>query len=428
MKPYKERSKEELEALQTQLEKEFEEMKGKGLKLDMSRGKPAADQLDLSMEMLDVLNSSSSVASESGVDYRNYGILDGIPEARAFMADVLDVKPENVIVCGSASLNVMYDCLVRAELFGIMGSTPWCRLDEVTFLCPVPGYDRHFAMTEDMGIKMINIPMNEDGPDMDLVEKLVSEDESVKGIWCVPRFSNPGGVVYSDETVRRMAALKPAAKDFRIFWDNAYCVHDLYEEDQPQILNIIDECAKAGSPDMVYEFASTAKVTFPGAGISCVASSVANIADINSHLTYQTISYDKINMLRHVRFLKDKEHLKEHMMKQAAIIRPKFEAVEKVLDDELGGLEIGSWNKPRGGYFISFQAMNGCAKDIVAACKEAGVVMTGAGAAFPYGKDPDDSNIRIAPTLPTPDELSMAASVFVLCVKLVSVKKLLAEM
>ncbi len=428
MKPYKERSKEELEALQTQLEKEFEEMKGKGLKLDMSRGKPAADQLDLSMEMLDVLNSSSSVASESGVDYRNYGILDGIPEARAFMADVLDVKPENVIVCGSASLNVMYDCLVRAELFGIMGSTPWCRLDEVTFLCPVPGYDRHFAMTEDMGIKMINIPMNEDGQDMDLVEKLVSEDESVKGIWCVPRFSNPGGVVYSDETVRRMAALKPAAKDFRIFWDNAYCVHDLYEEDQPQILNIIDECAKAGSPDMVYEFASTAKVTFPGAGISCVASSVANIADINSHLTYQTISYDKINMLRHVRFLKDKEHLKEHMMKQAAIIRPKFEAVEKVLDDELGGLEIGSWNKPRGGYFISFQAMNGCAKDIVAACKEAGVVMTGAGAAFPYGKDPDDSNIRIAPTLPTPDELSMAASVFVLCVKLVSVKKLLAEM
>ncbi|MDD6213500.1 MAG: aminotransferase class I/II-fold pyridoxal phosphate-dependent enzyme [Clostridiales bacterium] len=427
MKAYQSMSKEELLALQSELEQAYEEMKGKGLQLDMSRGKPAADQLDLSMGMMNVWSPEDELKAANGMDCRNYGGVDGIAEAKKLMADMMGCQPENVIVCGNASLNLMYDVITRAELFGILGETPWSKLDQVKFLCPVPGYDRHFRITETMGIEMINIPMLEDGPDMDMVEKLVAEDDSVKGIWCVPRFSNPGGVVYSDEVVRRMAALKPAAKDFRIFWDNAYAVHDLYEEDQVPLLDIISECEKAGNPDMVYEFASTSKVTFPGAGISAFASSEANVAEFKKRMSVQTIGYDKINMLRHVAFLKDMDHVKAHMMKQAALMRPKFEAVDRVLEQELGGLGIGTWTKPRGGYFISFQAMNGCAKEIIAKCREAGVVMTGAGAAFPYGKDPDDSNIRIAPTYPTPEELAMAASLFVLCVKLVSVNKLLAE-
>lgn len=427
MKAYKNMSKEELQQLQKELSEAYENAKGKGLKLDMSRGKPSAEQLDLSKEMLDVVSSESNCKTEDGVECRNYGQMEGIYEARKLMADMMDTKPENVIVCGNASLNVMFDTISRSMTHGVCGSTPWCKLDKVKFLCPVPGYDRHFAITEYFGIEMINIPMSEDGPDMDLVEKYVSEDAAVKGIWCVPKYSNPQGVCYSDETVKRMAALKPAAEDFRIYWDNAYAVHHLYEEPerQVQLLDIISQCEKAGNPDMVLEFASTSKVSFPGGGISAVAASAKNLKYIKKSMTIQTIGYDKINQLRHVRFFKDINGIKAHMMKHAASIRPKFEAVLATLEKELGGLEIATWIKPKGGYFISFDAMEGCAKEIVAKCKEAGVVMTGAGSSYPYKKDPKDSNIRIAPTFPTPDELAAATEIFVLCVKLVSVEKLL---
>mgnify|MGYP000500793876 CR=1 FL=1 len=425
MKTYTEMSKEELFALKGDLEKQYEDVKALNLALDMSRGKPAAAQLDLSMPMMSLLNEDSVLKAENGTDCRNYGVLDGIPEAKKLMADMVGAKPENVIVYGNSSLNIMYDTIVRSMLHGVLGSTPWCKLDKVKFLCPVPGYDRHFAITESFGIEMISIPMTENGPDMDMVEKYVQEDKAVKGIWCVPKYSNPQGISYSDETVRRFAALKPAAKDFRIFWDNAYCVHHIYEEKQDEILNILEECEKAGNPDMVYQFASTSKVTFPGSGVAAISTSTANIADIKKNMTLQTIGHDKINQLRHVKFLKDADGIKAHMKKQADIIRPKFEAVLEVLDKELGGLGIATWTKPNGGYFISFETLDGCAKAVVGKCKEAGVVMTGAGATFPYGKDPKDSNIRIAPTLPTPEELSKAADLFVLCVKLVSVEKLL---
>lgn len=427
MKHYQEMSREELTQELTLLEEEYAKIKDMGLALDMSRGKPGADQLDLSMDMMDVLDSKSVLKSENGTDLRNYGILDGIPEAKKLMADVVGAKPENVIVYGNSSLNIMYDQISRAEVFGFCGNTPWSRLDQVKFLCPVPGYDRHFAITEKFGIEMINIPMTEDGPDMDLVEKYVNSDPSVKGIWCVPKYSNPQGVVYSDETVRRFAALKPAAADFRIFWDNAYVVHHLYEDNQAEILNILEECKKAGNPDMVFEFCSTSKVTFPGAGIAALAASEANIADIKNNLTIQTIGYDKINQLRHVKYFKDVEGIRAHMMKQAAIIRPKFEMVEQLLEEEIASRGIGKWVNPLGGYFISFEALEGCAKEIVAKCKEAGVVLTGAGSPFPYKKDPKDSVIRIAPTYPSIEELKKAAEVFAVVVRLVSAKKLLAE-
>jgi DNA-binding transcriptional MocR family regulator len=360
-----------------------------------------------------------------GNDTRNYGDLDGIGECRRLMAGMMGVPKDNVIVCGNSSLNIMYDTVSRSMVKGVNGMTPWCKLDTVKFLCPVPGYDRHFKITEFFGIEMINIPLYEDGPDMDMVEKYVNNDEAVKGIWCVPKYSNPTGISYSDEVVRRFANLKPKAKDFRIFWDNAYCVHHLYDDDQDEILNIMDECEKAGNPDMVYIFASTSKVTFPGSGVSAIASSLENIKYIIDQMTIQTIGNDKINQLRHVRFLKDEEGLKEHMRKQAELIRPKFEAVLNTLDAELAGLDIGSWTKPKGGYFISFDAMPGCAKSIVSKCKELGVVLTGAGATYPYGKDPLDSNIRIAPTFPTVEEMRDATKIFVLCVKLASVEKLL---
>ena len=425
MKAYTQMSKEELLELKSDLEKKYQEAKELNLSLDMSRGKPAAAQLDLSMPMMSMLDEQSVLKSENGTDCRNYGILDGIPEAKQLMADMMGVKPENIIVYGNSSLNIMYDTIVRSMIHGVAGNTPWCKLDKVKFLCPVPGYDRHFAITESFGIEMINIPMSEDGPDMDLVEQYVNNDEAVKGIWCVPKYSNPQGVSYSDETVRRFANLKPAAKDFRIFWDNAYCVHHLYEDKQDKILNILEECEKAGNADMVYQFGSTSKVTFPGSGVAAISTSTANIAEIKKHLTLQTIGHDKINQLRHVKFLKDLEGINAHMMKQADVIRPKFAAVLEVLEKELGEAQIASWTNPNGGYFISFETLEGCAKKVVAKCKEAGVVMTGAGATFPYGKDPKDSNIRIAPTLPTPEELAKAADLFVLCVKLVSVEKLL---
>ena len=427
MKAYQELSKEELLSLKAQLEKEYEEAKGKGLKLDMSRGKPSIAQLDMGMDFMNIINADSDMKTESGEDVRNYGIVDGIPEAKRLMAEMMDVKAENVIICGNASLTIMYDTVSRSMTHGVLGSTPWCRLPVVKFLCPAPGYDRHFAITEHFGIEMITVPMTPQGPDMDMVEKLAAEDESIKGIWCVPKYSNPQGYSYSDETVKRFAALKPAAKDFRIFWDNAYAVHHLYEDNQDEILDILSECEKAGNPDMVYEFASTSKVSFAGAGISAVAASKANLDAIRKNMTIQTIGYDKVNQLRHARYFKNLEGIKAHMKKHADIMRPKFEAVLSVLDEELSGLEIGSWTKPRGGYFISFDAMEGCAKAIVAKCKEAGVVLTGAGASYPYGKDPKDSNIRIAPSFPAPEEMAQATDLFVLCVKLVSVEKLLAE-
>ena len=425
MTGYAQRTKEELQQLKKELEKQYEDAKGKGLKLDMSRGKPSAAQLDLSMGIMDVLTSESVLKTEAGLDCRNYGVLDGIPEAKKLMADMMEVAPEQVIVYGNSSLNIMYDTVSRSVTHGVLGSTPWCKLDQVKFLCPVPGYDRHFAITEHFGIEMINVPMSPEGPDMDLVEKLVAEDASVKGIWCVPKYSNPQGYSYSDETIRRFANLKPAAEDFRIYWDNAYCIHHLYDDNQVEQPEILAECAKAGNPDMVYKFSSTSKVTFPGSGIAALAASEANLSEIRKQMTIQTIGHDKLNQLRHVRFFGDIEGMKKHMSKQAAILRPKFEAVTDILEKELGGLGIGEWTKPLGGYFISFDALPGCAKAIVAKCKEAGVVMTGAGATFPYGKDPKDSNIRIAPSFPTPEEMAQAADLFALCVKLDSVDKLL---
>ena len=426
MKPYKEMSKEELVSLKAELEKAFEDAKGKGLKLDMSRGKPTPAQLDMAMDIMDVLNSDSDMKTEAGIDCRNYGLMDGIPEAKQLMGEMMGVPAENVLVYGNASLSIMYDAVSRSMTHGVMGSTPWCKLDKVKFLCPVPGYDRHFKITEHFGIEMITIPMTPTGPDMDLVEKYVQEDASVKGIWCVPKYSNPQGISYSDETVRRFANLKPAAEDFRIYWDNAYVIHHLYDDKQDQILEILGECERAGNPDMVFEFCSTSKVSFAGGGIAAIAASNANLEFIKQSMTVQTISYDKINQLRHVRYFKNLDGMLAHMKKHAAIMRPKFEAVLEVLDKELTGLGIGEWTRPLGGYFISFDAMEGCAKAIVAKCKEAGVVLTGAGATFPYGKDPKDSNIRIAPSFPTPEEMAAATDLFVLCVKLVSVEKLLA--
>ena len=428
MTAYKDLSREELLELKKELEVEFEDVKGKGLKLDMSRGKPSKAQLDLSMGMMDVLNGDSDLVCEEGVDCRHYGVIDGIKEAKQLFADMMEVPKDNIIIFGNSSLNVMYDTVARAMTHGIMGSTPWAKLDKVKFLCPVPGYDRHFKITEHFGIEMINIPMTQDGPDMDLVAQYVENDPSVKGIWCVPKYSNPQGITYSDETVHRFATLNPAAEDVRIFWDNAYGINHLYEDKQDYLIEILMECKKEGHPDMVYKFGSTSKISFPGSGIAAIAASDNNLKEIRQMMSIQTIGHDKLNQLRHVRYFKDIHGMVEHMKKHADILRPKFETVLNVLETELGGLEIGSWIAPRGGYFISFDSMEGCAKAIVAKAKEAGLIMTGAGATFPYGKDPKDSNIRIAPSYPTPEELAVAAQVFVLSVKLVSIDKLLSEM
>ena len=428
MQKYQEMTKEELLVEQAALEKQFEEIKALNLKLDMSRGKPSAEQLDISMDILDVLDSKSVIKGENGMDLRNYGILDGIPEAKRLMAEMMGCNEANVIVYGNASLNIMYDQVNRAMVHGICGNTPWCKLDKVKFLCPVPGYDRHFAITELFGIEMINIPLYEEGPDMDMVEAYVNNDPSVKGIWCVPKYSNPAGTSYSDETIRRFANLKPAAPDFRLFWDNAYCVHHLYADNQVEILDILSECEKAGNPDMVFEFASTSKVTFPGAGVAAMATSANNIADVKKAMTIQTIGHDKINQLRHVRYFKNLDGIKAHMMKHADIMRPKFEMLDELLTAEIASRGIGSWVKPVGGYFICFESLDGCAKDIISKCKEAGVTMTGAGAPFPYGKDPKDSTIRIAPTFPSVEELKKAAEVFVVCVRLASVNKLINDL
>lgn len=425
---YLELSKQELEKEYGNLAKRFEEIKGMGLNLNMARGKPSKEQLDFSLPMLDTINSKSDFIGEDKMDCRNYGLLNGITECRKLFADILGVDAENVIVGGSSSLNMMFDtisCFMTAP--AVEGCKPWYEVKNRKFLCPVPGYDRHFGVTEFFGVEMVNVPMTSEGPDMDMVERLVSSDDSIKGIWCVPKYSNPQGITYSDETVRRMAALKPAAEDFRIYWDNAYVVHHLYEDEQDDLLDIISECEKAGNPDMVYEFCSTSKVSFPGSGIAAIVTSKANLDFIEKQFTMQTIGHDKINQLRHVRYFKNIDGINAHMMKQAAIMRPKFEMVERTLQDELGELGIGSWISPKGGYFICFNTLPGCAKSVVAKAKEAGVVLTPAGAPFPYGKDPEDSVIRIAPSFPTMEELETATKIFVLCVKLASVEKLLAE-
>ena len=376
-------------------------------------------------DFFNTLNPMSEFHSEAGVDCRNYGELIGITEARRLMGDMMGVSPDNVIIFGNSSLNIMYDTVARSMIHGVCGSTPWCKLDKVKFLCPVPGYDRHFAITEQFGIEMINIPMTENGPDMDLVETYVNSDPAVKGIWCVPKYANPSGVTYSDETVRRFANLKPAAKDFRIYWDNAYIIHHLYNGVEEELLEILSECEKAGNPDMVYEFCSTSKVTFPGSGVAAIASSKANLDFIKKIITIQTIGHDKLNQLRHVRYFKNLDGMKNHMKKHAQIVRPKFELVLSTLEKELKEAQIGTWTNPHGGYFVSFNSLDGCASKIVSMCKEAGVTLTGAGATYPYKKDPNDSNIRIAPTFPPITELAQALEVFVLCVKLASVEKLL---
>lgn len=427
MPAYAQRKTEELETLKRDLEREYAEIQAKGLALNMARGKPGADQLDLSMPLLTAVTTAEDCRAEDGTDCRNYGVLDGLPEAKRFMAAMLDDEPENVIVGGNSSLSLMYEAVARCWNFGTLGSEPWCRLEQVKWLCPVPGYDRHFGVTEAFGIQMIPVPMTEEGPDMDEVERLVRDDASVKGIWCVPKYANPNGVTYSDEVVRRLASMPCAAEDFRIFWDNAYCVHHLYDDvaEQDQLLDIGAACREAGNPHRPFKFASTSKVTHPGAGISALAASPENVAEIKKRLGVGTIGYDKINQLRHVRFLKDAEGLAAHMSKHAAILRPKFELVLSKLDEGLSEVGGCSWSHPRGGYFVSFDAPEGTAKRIVQLAKEAGVTMTGAGATWPYKQDPHDSNIRIAPTLPPLDELDAAMDVFVCCAKLAYTEKLL---
>ena len=425
MKPYQEMTKEELLEEKKQLDAEYRRYQMRGLQLDMSRGKPSAEQLDLSMEIMDVLHSGVDLACEDGTDCRNYGVLDGIHEAKVLIGDMIECHPDNIIIYGNSSLNIMYDTISRSMTHGVMGSTPWCKLDQVKFLCPVPGYDRHFTITEHFGIEMINVPMLETGPDMDMVEKLVAEDEAVKGIWCVPKYSNPQGITYSDETVRRFARLKPAARDFRIYWDNAYGVHHLYDIDHDNLVEIFAECKRAGNPDMVYKFCSTSKISFPGSVLAAIATSANNLEDIKKQLFVQTIGYDKVNQLRHVRFFKDIHGITEHMRKHADILRPKFEMILDLFDRELADRGVGSWYRPKGGYFICYEAMDNCAKEIVSKAKKAGVVMTPAGATFPYGKDPKDSVIRIAPTYPSLEDLEVATRIFVVCVKLVSIEKFL---
>ena len=429
MTKYVDLSNEELSGMLSSYKSVYRDYKALGLSLNMSRGKPCGEQLDLSLGMMDILGSGCDLACEDGTDCRNYGVLDGIEEAKELLSQLTEVRPDEIIIYGNSSLNVMFDTVSRCYTHGVMGNVPWCRLGEhgVKFLCPVPGYDRHFRITEYFGIDMINVPMYETGPDMDIVEELVSSDESIKGIWCVPKYSNPQGYSYSDETVRRFAALRPKANDFRIFWDNAYSIHHLYDDRQDTILEILDECRKAGHPDMVYKFASTSKISFPGSGIACIAASPNNLHEIKTQLSVQTIGHDKINQLRHVRFFKNIEGMREHMRKHAEILRPKFESVEAILERELGGLGIAEWTTPHGGYFISFDSLPGCAKAIVSRCKKAGVTLTDAGATYPYGKDPDDKNIRIAPSFPPLDDLKLATELLAVSVKIESIKQILSS-
>ncbi|MBQ8894072.1 MAG: aminotransferase class I/II-fold pyridoxal phosphate-dependent enzyme [Clostridia bacterium] len=427
MVSYSDATNEELLNELEELRRQYARYKADIIRLDMTRGKPSADQLELSEKMLGIIQTNADCFDDNGLDCRNYGLLDGIPEAKVLFADVLGVRPEQVILGGNSSLNMMFDTFGRAFCFGNLNSLkPWSQEKKVKFLCPAPGYDRHFAICQQFNIQMIPVPMLADGPDMDLIEKLVSEDASVKGIWCVPKYSNPTGTVYSDEVVRRFAHLKPKACDFRIFWDNAYAVHDLYEE-APQILNILDECEKAGNPNMAYMFSSTSKITYPGSGVAVLAASVDNIEHIKKQIGVQTIGPDKLNQLRHVRMFKNKDMLLQQMKKHADILRPKFETVLHILERDLGGKGIAKWSKPLGGYFVSVDALPGCAKRIYHLCDEAGVSLTMVGATFPYGNDPEDSNIRLAPSYPPVSELKIAMERFTVCVRIAGIEKILAD-
>lgn len=422
MSRYQEMTKAELKKELDGALARYQEYCAKNLSLDMTRGKPCKDQLELSMEMLGLKN----YCSEAGVDCRNYGILDGVPEMKTIFADLLDVTPDEIIVGGNSSLNLMHDCVVNALLIGVSAqSTPWIQQGKLKFLCPVPGYDRHFCITEKFGFEMIPVPMDENGPDMDMVEHLVSTDPAVKGIWCVPKYANPGGITYSAETVRRFAALRPAAEDFRIFWDNAYAVHDLTDTPD-ELLNIFEACKEQGSEDMVYEFTSTSKISVAGAGVACIAASKNNVQWLKKQLGIQTIGYDKLNQLRHVAFFRNKEGVMAQMKKHAAIIGPKFDIVLATLERELGDKGIATWTKPKGGYFISYD-QPGCASRITELAAKAGLAITPAGSTYPCRQDPADGNLRIAPTLPEVDELKMAAEIFCLCAQIVAAEKILAE-
>lgn len=419
-----EMNRDQLLAFKSDVEKEYNEFAARKLSLDMSRGKPCAQQLDLCNDMLAIPNTEL-MKTAAGMDTRNYGCLDGIPEAKALFAEILGVESDEIFIGGNSSLSLMFGTVARNMSHGVLGGKPWCQ-GKVKFLCPSPGYDRHFAICEFFGIEMIPVKMGENGPDMDFIEQMVSNDADVKGIWCVPMYSNPEGTTYSDETVKRFAALKPAAEDFRIFWDNAYCIHHL--TDTPDtLLNIMDECKKNGNENMVYIYASTSKVSFPGSGIAALATSKENLAAIKKEVAVETIGYDKINQLRHVKYFENIEGVKAHMLKHRAILEPKFEAVDRALSQMNSELDICSWHKPNGGYFVSFHSMPGCAKRIWELCKNAGVVLTNAGATYPYGKDPLDSNIRIAPSFPPIDELETALELFCICVKLASAEKLLEQ-
>jgi DNA-binding transcriptional MocR family regulator len=417
-------SKTQLEEKLAEYQAEYARIKGKGLKLDMSRGKPSADQLDISLGVLDKLNSITGTKATDGTDCRNYGNPDGIAEFKAIYAELLEVSPDNILVCGNSSLCVMFDYISQCMTHGA-GSTPWLMQGKIKFACTVPGYDRHFSILEHFGIEMINVPMLDDGPDMDVLEDLV-KDSSVKGMFCVPKYSNPEGKTFSDKVVNRIAAMKPAADDFRIIWDNAYSEHDLYEESD-KLLNIFEACKKYGSEDMVIEVASTSKISFPGGGVSVLIVSDNNIVAIKKRMAMQTICQDKLNQLRHARYFNNAQGVRQHMAQHATVLAPKFKVVLDALEEELGGKGIAEWNNPKGGYFVSLDILDGCAKRTIDLCKQAGVILTPAGATYPYGIDPKDANIRIAPTFPPVEELKVAVDLLCLAVKLAAVEKLLGK-